>query len=360
VPRTTLTIAPKVEYVAILDEQGQVDETLDPQLDADSLLRLYRTMLLTRRVDERAINLQRQGRMGTYGPTRGQEAAHIGPGFAIEREDWVVQAFRETGVSLLRGWPVEMVYLFWGGFEEANQVPEGINDTPITVPVTSQLLHAAGVAWGMKIKKDPRVVLTFVGDGGTSEGDFHEALNFAGVFELPVVFVIQNNQWAISHPRQMQTRSETLAQKALAYGFDGIQVDGNDILATYVAAREAVEKARSGRGPTLIEAVTYRLSVHTTADDPTKYRSTDEVDQWEKKDPLIRFSRYLQDKGTLSEEMMAEIEADVLEEVKRGVEAYEAAQNVDPLDAFDFVYEQQPPELLVQRAEFEAALQREG
>jgi len=359
VPRKTITIGPKVEYLSILDEHGRVDETLDPQLDADTLLRMYRTMLLTRRADQRAINLQRQGRMGTYGPTLGQEAAQVGPAFAVQREDWVVQAFREAGVALHRGWPIAKIYQFWGGIEAANEVPEGVNDTPVAVPVASQLPHAVGVAWGMKLKHDPHVVLTFVGDGGTSEGDFHEALNFAGVFDLPLIFVIQNNQWAISHPRRNQTRSETLAQKALAYGFDGLQVDGNDILATYVATREAADKARSGGGPTLIEAVTYRMGVHTTADDPTKYRSAEEVEKWEKKDPLARFSRYLRDQGVLNDEMGSEIEADVLEQVKRNVEAYEAAQDVDPADIFDFVYQQRPAELETQRREFTAALERE-
>jgi pyruvate dehydrogenase E1 component alpha subunit len=317
-------------------------------------------MLLTRRVDERAINLQRQGRMGTYGPTRGQEAAHIGPAFALDKEDWCVQAFREAGVCLLRGWPVEYIYLFWGGYEESNHVPQGINDTPIAVPVASQLLHAVGVAWGMKLKGKPNCVMTFVGDGGTSEGDFHEAMNFAGVYNLPVVFVVQNNQWAISHPRSRQTRSSTIAQKALAYGFDGIQVDGNDMLATYAAGSEAVKKAKSGDGPTLIEAVTYRLSVHTTADDPTKYRTADDVAGWEKKDPLIRFSLYLQSKGLLNDKLIEELEADVIEQVKRGVESYEKlGANPDPMDAFRFVYEELPEELVRQQAEFAEALSRE-
>jgi len=359
VPRKAIAIAPKVEYLSILDEQGRVDQDLEPKLDADALLRLYRTMVLTRRVDERAIALQRQGRMGTYGPTRGQEAAHIGPAFVLGPDDWAVQSFRETGMNLLRGWPIENIFLFWGGYEEGNVPPEGINDTPIAVPVASQLLHGAGVAWGMKIRKQPHVVLTFTGDGGTSEGDFHEALNFAGVYDLPVVFVIQNNQWAISHPRTRQTRSETLAQKALAYGFDGVQVDGNDILATYAAAREAVERARSGGGPTLIEAVTYRLGVHTTADDPTKYRASEEVEQWEKRDPLLRFTKYLRGKGVLDDGLSAEIEQDIGEQVRRGVEAYEASQDVDPLDAFAFVYERLPAELAAQREEYAATLARE-
>lgn len=358
-PRKAIPLSPKVESLSILNEMGEVDEALDPKLDGDMLLRMYRTLLLTRRVDERAINLQRQGRMGTYGPTRGQEAAHVGPAFAITAEDWMVQSFREAGACLHRGWPVENIYWFWGGYEEGNLVPEGVNDTPVSVPVASQVLHAAGIAWAMKIRGHERVCLTFLGDGGTSEGDFHEACNFAGVFNLPVIFVIQNNQWAISHPRQMQTRSETLAQKAVAYGFDGIQVDGNDVLATYAAAREAVEKARTGGGPTLIEAVTYRLGVHTTADDPTKYRKAEDVAIWEKKDPLVRFTKYLRSKGVLDDGTAKDIESDVEEQVKRGVEAYEAIGKVDPLDAFGHVYAELPAELADQRAEFAAALKRE-
>ncbi|MFQ5491444.1 MAG: pyruvate dehydrogenase (acetyl-transferring) E1 component subunit alpha [Phycisphaerae bacterium] len=359
-PRRAIPIGPKLEYLSVLDEKGQVDSKLEPDLDGDKLLKLYRAMLLTRRVDERAVNLQRQGRMGTYGPTRGQEAAHIGPAFALRKEDWMVQAFRETGACLYRGWPIESIYWFWGGYEEGNLVPEGVNDTPICVPVSSQLLHAAGIGWAMKLKGDARVALAFVGDGGTSEGDFHEALNFAAVFELPVVFVIQNNHWAISIPREKQTHSKTLAQKALAYGIDGLQVDGNDVLATYAAGKEAVDKARAGGGPTLIEAVTYRLGVHTTADDPTKYRNQEDVEKWEKTDPLPRFTKYLKAKGVLDEATESEIETDVEAEVRRGVAAYEAIGEVSPLDGFDNVYAEMPAELVTQRAELAQMMSQES
>ncbi len=359
-PRRPITISPKVEYLAILDEHGRVDEALEPKLDGDLLVSMYRLMVLTRRVDERAINLQRQGRMGTYGPTRGQEAAHVGPAMAIRPDDWVVQSFREAGACLHRGWPIENILWFWGGYEEGNVAPSGMHDPPLCVPVATQLLHAVGVAWGMRIKGDARAVLTYTGDGGTSEGDFHEALNFAGVFGLPVIFVIQNNHWAISHPRRNQTRSETLAQKALAYGFDGLQVDGNDILATYAATAEAAAKARSGGGPTLIEAVTYRMGVHTTADDPTKYRDADEVAAWECKDPLARFSKYLEGKGLLDDRRREEIEAEVQERIRQAVARYESIGPVDPLDALDYVYAELPAELVEQRAEFAAALKREA
>src|SRR3990172_1583833 len=204
----------------------------------------------------------------------------------------------------------------------------------------------------MKLRGDNHAVLCYCGEGGTSEGDFHESMNFAGVYNLSVIFLIQNNQWAISVPREMQTASETAAQKALAYGFDGIQVDGNDPLAVYVATKEAVDKAKKGGGPTLIEAVTYRLSVHTTADDPTKYRSDTEVKKWEKLDPIPRFQKYLVDRKVLNKKLIDEIEADVLKEVAGAVERYEAMRNVNPLDCFHYMSAKLPPELVKQRADF--------
>jgi len=212
----------------------------------------------------------------------------------------------------------------------------------------------------MKLRNDPHAVLCYCGDGGTSEGDFHESMNFAGVYKLPLVTMIQNNQWAISIPREAQTASETIAQKAVAYGFDGIQVDGNDALAVYVATKEAAEKARAGGGPTLIEAVTYRLSVHTTADDPTKYRSDEEVKKWEKLDPIPRFQKYLVGRGVLDDKLIAEIEKDVVAEVDAAVDRYEAMREVDPLDCFSHMYAEMPPELAEQRDEFAACLEREG
>jgi pyruvate dehydrogenase E1 component alpha subunit len=264
------------------------------------------------------------------------------------------------GMSLVRGWGMHMPMFFWGGYEEGNVVPEGVNDLPICVPVASQLLHAVGVAWAMKIQKKNTVCLTYTGDGGTSEGDFHEAMNFAGVYNLPLVTVVQNNQFAISLPRRNQTRSRTLAQKAIAYGFNGIQVDGNDVLAVYVAAREAVARARAGEGPTLLECVTYRLSVHTTADDPTKYRSEEEVKEWEKRDPLIRFTKYLKDRGILNEAVIKGIEEDIREEIRAAVERYEKYDGSSLLDPFRHVMAELPPELVAQREEFAAQIRAEG
>jgi pyruvate dehydrogenase E1 component alpha subunit len=360
VPRKVLKIKEKIEYLSILDPSGDADEALDPKLDADKSVYLYRLMLTARRLDERCINMQRQGRIGTYGPCRGQEAAHCAATIVMEPEDWVVHAYREPGSFYHRGWPLETVLKFWGGFEEGCQPPEGVNDTPIAVPIATQCLHAMGIAWGMKVRGDNRAVLCYCGDGGTSEGDFHEAMNFAGVYELPVIFLIQNNHWAISLPREKQTASETIAHKAIAYGFDGLQLDGNDPLAVYVGTTEAVDKAKKGGGPSLIEAVTYRMSVHTTADDPTKYRSEEEVKKWEKLDPIVRFQKYLVKRKILEQKLIDEIEKDVLADVAAAVQRYEDTRNVDPLDCFPHTYAELPSELVAQREECRAALEREG
>jgi pyruvate dehydrogenase E1 component alpha subunit len=317
-------------------------------------------MLTARRLDERCINLQRQGRIGTYGPCRGQEATHCGSAVAMEKEDWIVHAFREPGSFYHRGWPLERIIQFWGGYEEGCCPPESCRDLPIAVPIASQVPHAMGLAWAMKLRGDNHAVLCYCGDGGTSEGDFHESMNFAGVYQLPLVTLIQNNQWAISIPRDKQTASETIAQKCVAYGFDGIQIDGNDILSVYVATKEAVDKAKKGGGPTLIEAVTYRLSVHTTADDPTKYRKQEEVEKWEKLDPIPRYQKYLVQRKILNAKLIDEIEKDVVGEVDAAVDRYEAMREVDPLDCFKFMYKEMPAELIEQREEFRAYLEREG
>jgi pyruvate dehydrogenase E1 component alpha subunit len=360
VPRKPIKIKPKLEYLSILDGKGKLDKTLDPKLDDEVASRIFKLMLLARRLDERCINLQRQGRIGTYAPCRGQEASHCAAAVCMEPEDWVVQEFREPGLMHHRGWPVEAVFRFWGGYEEGCVPPPGVNDLPISVPIATQCQHAMGIAWAIKTCDHEKAVLCFFGDGATSEGDFHEAMNFAGAYQLPVVFLATNNQWAISVPRSEQTASETIAQKSIAYGFDGIQVDGNDPLAVYVATREAVDKAKGGGGPTLIEAVTYRLSMHTTADDPTKYRSDEEVKKWEKLDPIPRYEKYLRDRGLLDDAIIEQLESEIHDEIAAAVERYENDRAADPLDCFDYTYTQLPEELIRQRQEFAEALKHEG
>ncbi len=354
-PRGKLDLTNTVETLSILSPEGVVDEALDPHLDPRDLQRLYRTMLLARRYDERMLRLQRQGRIGTFGPSLGQEAASLGPAYVLGPNDWMIPAFREAAAMFYRGWPIEKLILWWGGNEFGSQVPEGINDLPNCVPIAGQVMHAAGIAWGCKLRKEGAVALGFVGDGGTSEGDFHEAMNCAGVFRVPLVMVVQNNQWAISLPRAKQTASPTIAQKALAYGMNGIQVDGNDILAMIVAAGEAVKQAREGGGPTLIEAVTYRMAMHTTADDPKKYRSEEEVDSWKPRDPLLRFEKYLSAKGLLDEAARAKLEEDVTAEISAAVERAEAFVP-DPQEPFRHVFEQMPDYLHRQLQEFRAYL----
>jgi pyruvate dehydrogenase E1 component alpha subunit len=271
----------------------------------------------------------------------------MGSVFTLKPTDWMVPSFRETAAMIWRGWPIERLLLFFAGYLEGLQPGPEQRDLPVTIPVGTQLPHAVGLAYAARYKGEDAVVMVYCGDGATSEGDFHEAVNFAGVWHVPVVFVVQNNQWAISVPLKKQTHSRTLAQKALAYGIPGVQVDGNDVLAVYAASLEAVRRARAGQGPTLIECVTYRLGVHTTADDPTRYRSDEEVKAWERKDPLTRFKAYLEKKTLLVEGLEQEVD----QEIARAVKAFEAFGPPDPLTMFDHVLAERPPHLEAQRAE---------
>ena len=355
-PRTRVEPRFQIDYLSILDSDGALDDALDPRIPPDELKRMYRGMLLARRLDERMVKLQRQGRIGTFAPLKGQEAAQIGSVATLTPRDWMVPSFRETAAMLWRGWPIEKMLMFFAGYLEGGQPAPEQRDLPITIPVATQLPHAVGLAYAAQYKDDDAVVMAYFGDGATSEGDFHEAANFAGVWHVPVVFVCQNNQWAISVPLKKQTHSRTIAQKALAYGFPGIQVDGNDLFAVYAATREAVARARAGEGPTLLECVTYRLGVHTTADDPTKYRSDDEVKAWEKKDPLTRLVPYLERKGLLAPGLDAEIDA----EIAAAVERFEATPPPDPVTIFDHVYAERPSHLEAQRTELIERLSEQG
>ena len=367
-PRKKLDLPLTVEHLSILNESGELDKDLEPDIPEDLLLKLHRFMVLGRKFDDRLLNLQRQGRMGTFAPITGQEASQLGAVALLRPSDWFVPSFRETGAELWRGRSMESVILSFAGYSEGavtgkegeEEAPK--NNLPVAVPVGSQILHATGIGWGIKYRTKDDVAMTFVGDGATSEGDFHEGMNFAGVYRCPVIFVCQNNQWAISVPRKKQTRSETLAQKALAYGMPGIQVDGNDVLAVYAAAKEAADRARKGEGPSMIECVTYRMKMHTTADDPKRYRKEEEVEEWEKRDPISRFQKYLKDKGLLSDDKIEEIEGEVQEEIKSAVERAEKLMKefTDPLQMFEHAYAELPPYLEEQREELAEEIKDTG
>jgi len=349
----------KNEILQILDPGGAAVKDLEPAILADDLKKIYALMILTRTADQKALNLQRQGRMGTFAPSRGHEACQIGAVFGVRKDDWVFPYFRDLGLYLTLGYPLSAFYYYWMGNEAGLRSPDDLNIFPLAIPVASQIPHSVGAAMAAQyLKKKIAVVVTF-GDGATSEGDFHEGLNFAGVFRTPNVFVCYNNQWAISTPRSRQTASKTIAQKAGAYGFPGIAVDGNDVLAVYAAASEALERARSGGGPTLIEAVTYRMGFHTTSDDATKYRSEAEVKEWEQKDPIRRFRTYLSNKGLLDENFEKLIQAKAEEDVEKAVTEAESLPPASPADVFAFTFKEIPVQLKEERAELEAFLKEE-
>jgi len=339
-----------VEYLQILDENGVAETALEPTLPVETLLQVQRYMTLARLLDRRMLILQQQGRLGTFPSVLGQEAASLGCALALRPEDWIVPCYRENSALLYRGLPIRNLLLFWMGLEEGCVYPPELRILPIPILIGSQSLHAVGLALAAWIRQREEVSMVFFGDGATSEGDFHEACNLAGVFQAPVVFVCINNQYAISVPRYQQSRSETLAQKAIAYGFNGIVVDGNDVLACYVAAQEAVARARRGQGPTLIECLTYRLGPHTSADDPRRYRDEEERRAWEARDPIKRWRAYLEQRGLWSAEQQAELERELQAEIELAVRQAEAElAQIDPLEMFEYVYAELPPDLAAQK-----------
>jgi len=360
-PRTTLAEY-KVEHLQILDEQGNVDRKLEPDLPDDQLLRLYRGMVRARELDQRMLNLQRQGRIGTFGPCTGQEAPSTAAALAMHEDDWFVGAFRELGGRLMRGEPMTGTLFYYNGWEEGNvQPPEvGRRMLPIAVVVASQLLHAAGIGYACKLQGKGEAVVAFMGDGATSEGDFHEALNFASVWKAPVVFVSQNNQWAISVPREQQTASRTIAQKGIAYEMPSLQVDGNDALACYVAIKQALDRARAGEGPSFIEAVTYRLMMHTTADDPRKYRTEEQEKEWWQREPLLRFRRYLEGRELWDEAREEQLRTELKAEVDAAVREFEETRPW-PLDRpFEHVFAEQHPSIARQHREYLRNIEEEA
>jgi 2-oxoisovalerate dehydrogenase E1 component alpha subunit len=319
--------------------------------DIATLLALYRGMVLTRAFDLKAVSLQRTGRLGTYAVSLGQEAVSVGVASAMREEDVLLPSYRDNGTLLWRGTKMEEILLFWGGDERGNLSSGPAHDFPYCIPVGSQAPHAAGVAYAFKFRKEPRVAVCLFGDGATSKGDVWEAMNFAGVHKLPVVFVANNNQWAISVPLKLQTASETLAQKAIAAGFAGEQVDGNDVIAMRAAAEEAIAQARSGGGPRLIEAMTYRLSDHTTADDAARYRPPEEVQARWKEEPIARLRAYLVSQKAWGKAQEEELAAECQKQIEAAIERYLASSPRAPETMFDHLYAELPRSYAGQRAE---------
>lgn len=349
----------QVEYLQILDEQGKIDESLFNELGLkdDNIKHMYKLMILSKKFDDAALALQREGRLGTYASARGQEASQIGSILALRKEDFVFPAFREIPAYIARGMPMHMLLQYWGGDERGENVPKDINMFTVSIPVGSQPPQAVGYAWAAKLRKKNIATLVYFGDGATSEGDFHEAMNFAGVFKVPCIFFCQNNQYAISLSREKQTASKTIAQKAIAYGFLGIQVDGNDIFAVYKATKDALNKALKGEGPTLIEAYTYRLQDHTTADDASRYREQEEVEEWKKKDPIDRLRKFMKGKGIWSEEYEKGLLQEVEKKVKEAVDKYVSMPEANYEDIFKYTFAEMPWNLKEQLEEFKGILE---
>lgn len=337
------------ECLMIVDENGKiVRPDLEPALPESELRRFHKLLILTRTADEKALKLQRQGRLGTFASSLGQEACQVGCGSALGKEDWIFPYFRDMGLYLTVGYPLDLYFHYWMGNEAGLHTPEGLNIFPFAIPVGSQIPQAVGAGLALKYRKVPSAVLATFGDGATSEGDFHEGLNFAGVFKTPTVFVCYNNQWAISTPRNRQTASATIAQKAVAYGFPGLVVDGNDILAVHAAVAEACRRARAGDGPSLIEAYTYRMGHHTTSDDASKYRSEAEVMDWRRRDPLARFQSYLRAKGLSDEKTERDLAEEASASVETAVAAAESRPPASPDEVFLHTYKTIPPRLETQ------------
>jgi pyruvate dehydrogenase E1 component alpha subunit len=323
--------------------------------DQDLLLALYRGMVLTRTFDLKAVALQRTGRLGTYAVSLGQEAVSIGVASAMREEDVLLPSYRDNAALLWRGVKMEEILLYWGGDERGNRSSGPPHDFPFCVPVGSQAPHAAGVAYAFRLRREPRVAVCFFGDGASSKGDVWEAMNFAGVWKLPLVFVANNNQWAISVPLKLQTASATLAQKAIAAGFAGEQVDGNDVIAVRAAAEEAIAAARAGGGPRLIEAVTYRLGDHTTADDAARYRPPEEVQARWKEEPIARLRSYLVGRKAWGKSQEEQLAAEYQERVEAAVERYLTTGPRGPQTMFDHLYAELPAAYADQRRELERA-----
>lgn len=332
----------------IVDDKGQlVDKSYEDKIDEALVRKIYYNMIRIRTFDRRAINLQRQGRLGTYAPFEGQEAAQVGSALALESDDWVFPTYRDHGATITFGADMVRTYLYWNGRVEGCVPPEGKNIFPPAVPIATQLPHAVGAAWAEKKKGTRNAAIAYFGDGATSEGDFHEGLNFASVFKVPVVFFNQNNGYAISVPIEKQMNSKTIAQKSVAYGMPGIRIDGNDCFVVYFETLKALDHARDGNGPTLIEAVTWRTGAHTTADDPSKYRPENQGDDIV--DPLERLELFMKNNNFWDEEWVEEVKEKVTVEIDAAVEGMEQFPPPNVEDVFDNVFAEMPAQLAEQK-----------
>ncbi|WP_237059789.1 pyruvate dehydrogenase (acetyl-transferring) E1 component subunit alpha [Microbulbifer sediminum] len=352
-PRLHLVASFDIAHLRYLDEQGHATQALPDFATPDTLLSLYRQMALARLVDDRAVKLQRTGQLGTYPSSLGQEAIGVGTGNALRKDDVYCPYYRETGALLERGVSIAEILAIWGGDERGQCFTHAAADFPLCVPIATQLLHAAGVAFALAYQQremgaKARVAVTSAGDGATSKGDFYEAINLAGVWKLPVVFVINNNQWAISVPLKAQTAACTIAQKAVAAGINCLQVDGNDVVAVRAAVADAVERARTGGGPMLIEAVSYRLSDHTTADDASRYCPREELEQARTREPLRRLRLYLEHAGLWDDGREEELQRELAEIMERELHAYREWETDAPTAMFDHLYARLPEALLEQ------------
>ena len=307
----------------LVNPDGSVRDRLP--ITVEDMRGLYADMVEARTYDEKSMAMQRQGRLATYAPFRGQEAAQIGAAAALQDDDWVTGTYRDAALNWRAGYPWRLLVLGRTGDERGGELPQGVNVLPPSITVGGHMIHAVGLAWAEKLQGSSRIALTSFGDGATSEGDFHEAMNFAAVYATPTVFLCQNNGYAISYPTSEQTKSKSIAVKADGYGMPGIRVDGNDVVGVFAAVREAAQRARKGEGPSLIEAITYRMGPHTTSDDPTRYRDEAESRDWEDRDPLLRIRRLLAKAGGWTEEWQADLETRASQEIE---EAVEWAENV--------------------------------
>ena len=339
------------EMVQILDHDGNLNEKLRPkELTDEVVLQLYEKMVYCRMCNDRALKMQRSGRMGTFTSIEGQEALQIGSEFALKKQDWIVPAFRELAVMWAHGVPMERIYQYWIGNEWGSHPPAGVHVLPVSIPVGSQMIHGVGLSWAAKLQGKDEIAVNYFGDGASSEGDFHEAMNFAGVFKTPTIFICQNNQYAISTPRTIQTAAKTIAQKALGYGFPGVLVDGNDLFAMFAVTKEAEQRARKGDGPTLIEAYTYRFGDHSSSDDSSKYRDKAEVEAWRPKDPLRRIQLYLAKKNMWNEEIERSMRIRLQVDVDAVTEKAQAFANQTVDEIFDYTYAEVPQALAEQKA----------